>query len=90
MHGIYLFLVYDILTGYMVRAMDGHTDVVRDVAWHPYRNEILSSSWDYKVHIYDYDGEYSAPTLELPKRYNPDRPLRRSQRLARQREHDWP
>lgn len=37
------FLVYDALTGKM-KDLNGHTSCVRDVAWHPYRNEILSSS----------------------------------------------
>jgi hypothetical protein len=38
------FTVYDVLTGEMVHAIEGHKDVVRDVAWHPTRQEILSSS----------------------------------------------
>lgn len=38
-------LVYDILTGKMVNGgIEGHKDIVRDVAWHPKRNEILTSS----------------------------------------------
>lgn len=24
--------------------IEGHTDIIRDVSWHPYRQEILSSS----------------------------------------------
>ncbi|KAG5898105.1 hypothetical protein JTB14_027462 [Gonioctena quinquepunctata] len=39
-------VVYDSLTGDIVAAPNGHGDVVRDVAWHPVRNEIISSSWD--------------------------------------------
>lgn len=31
--------------------MRGHKDIVRDVAWHPSRNEILTSSWDYNVNL---------------------------------------
>lgn len=44
-----LFLpVYDILTGKMVNGgIEGHKDIVRDVAWHPKRNEILTSSVSY-------------------------------------------
>lgn len=46
--------VYDILTGRIVHAKRAHNEIVRDVAWHPVRNEILSSSWDYNVclHVY--------------------------------------
>lgn len=41
----YSSLVYDILTGKMVNGgIEGHKDIVRDVAWHPKRNEILTSS----------------------------------------------
>lgn len=29
----------------------GHKDIVRDVAWHPSRSEILTSSWDYNVNL---------------------------------------
>lgn len=31
--------------------MRGHKDIVRDVAWHPSRSEILTSSWDYNVNL---------------------------------------
>ena len=43
----FLFLlktVYDILTGNIVETIDAHSDIVRDVVWHPYRQEILSYS----------------------------------------------
>jgi uncharacterized protein (DUF924 family) len=37
--------VYDILTGKMVNGgIEAHKDIVRDVSWHPHRNEILTSS----------------------------------------------
>lgn len=32
-------------------SMRGHKDIVRDVAWHPSRSEILTSSWDYNVNL---------------------------------------
>ena len=41
-----LVYVYDVLSGQLVSRISGHTDVVRDVAWHPYQPMILSSSWD--------------------------------------------
>ena len=37
-------LVYDALTGDIVREFEGHRECVRDVSWHPYRPEITSSS----------------------------------------------
>uniref|UniRef100_A0A8R1TJU8 DDB1- and CUL4-associated factor 11 n=1 Tax=Onchocerca volvulus TaxID=6282 RepID=A0A8R1TJU8_ONCVO len=38
--------IYDILTGEIVRALDGHKSVVRDCCWHPDENEIITVSWD--------------------------------------------
>ena len=56
-------VIYDLLTGNIVKVvfigfnwkvtplqeLSGHTGVVRDVSWHPYRPEIISSSWDFSV-----------------------------------------
>lgn len=38
------FTVYDVLTGHIKEAIEGHKDIVRDAAWHPVRSEIISSS----------------------------------------------
>ncbi|CAG9531114.1 unnamed protein product [Cercopithifilaria johnstoni] len=38
--------IYDILTGQIVRTLDGHRSVVRDCCWHPDENEIITVSWD--------------------------------------------
>lgn len=43
--------VYDVLTGKIVNSARGHKDIVRDVAWHPSRSEILTSSWDFNVNL---------------------------------------
>lgn len=47
----FYFPVYDVLTGKIAYSVRGHKDIVRDVAWHPSRNEILTSSWDYNVNL---------------------------------------
>lgn len=39
-------VVYDVLTGKIVTKLKGHKGCVRDVSWHPYKQEIISSSWD--------------------------------------------
>ncbi|XP_072168726.1 DDB1- and CUL4-associated factor 11-like [Diadema setosum] len=39
-------VVYDILTGKIVRRLPGHDDCVRDVSWHPFENKLISSGWD--------------------------------------------
>ncbi|VDN56555.1 unnamed protein product [Dracunculus medinensis] len=43
-------LVYDLLTGQIVREYDGHKSVVRDSLWNPYENELITTSvvgWKY-------------------------------------------
>ena len=58
-------VMYDLLTGQIVKVilshshllsniftfqiLSGHKGCVRDVSWHPYNPEILSSSWDFTV-----------------------------------------
>ena len=37
------------MTGEIVRKLVNHNACVRDVSWHPYMNEIVSSSWDRKI-----------------------------------------
>lgn len=77
----------------------GHKDIVRDVAWHPSRNEILTSSWDYNVNLNWYGPKKKThlkrPHKELNRNDPADDdednavtapPLRRSKRLAMQRE----
>lgn len=44
-------VVYDTLTGKIEQSIEGHKDIVRDVAWHPHRPEVLTSSWDSTVNI---------------------------------------
>lgn len=36
--------VYDVLTGSVVTRLSGHDACVRDVSWHPYEDNIISSS----------------------------------------------
>jgi len=42
-------VIYDILTGEIVKILSGHKGCVRDVSWHPHSQEIISSSWDFSV-----------------------------------------
>ena len=45
-------VIYDILTGEVVRRLTGHSDIVRDVSWHPYEPIILTASWDASAALY--------------------------------------
>ncbi|KAJ8973770.1 hypothetical protein NQ317_002973 [Molorchus minor] len=79
--------IYDALTGKIEDNINGHVACVRDVAWHPTRNEILSSSWDGMVGRWTYidkDSLEETEEWELEKMitYKRSQPLRRSLRLA--------
>ncbi|XP_071487528.1 DDB1- and CUL4-associated factor 11-like [Diadema antillarum] len=39
-------VIYDVLTGKVIKKLGGHRQCVRDVSWHPYENRIISSGWD--------------------------------------------
>lgn len=92
--------VYDVLTGKIVYSVRGHKDIVRDVAWHPSRNEILTSSWDYNVNLNFRGQKKKLPLKRSLKDVNQDDPCgnddenadsaapppRRSRRLALRRQ----
>nr|BAN21366.1 WD-repeat protein [Riptortus pedestris] len=87
-------VVYDILTGQLVLKLQGHSSCVRDVTWHPYRSEIISTSWDFSVLCWTHfglclenegvsegnRGEDWEPSVESWPSAQP--PLRRSKRIA--------
>lgn len=77
----------------MVQNIEGHKDIIRDADWHPKRNEILTSSWDYSVNINTFQDKLT----EKKRSRNPPTadylddnqdlmdvapPLRRSRRIA--------
>lgn len=47
-------IIYDVLTGEMVKMLDKHGTCTRDVSWHPYRPDIVSASWDGSVMLWSY------------------------------------
>ncbi|XP_060534668.1 DDB1- and CUL4-associated factor 11 isoform X2 [Cylas formicarius] len=79
-------VIYDALTGKIIKHKKNHMACVRDVSWHPTRNEILSSSWDGIVGKWEYfrpnsSDDDQAENKKLLKR----RAVRRSPRLAARR-----
>ncbi|BFZ19688.1 hypothetical protein BsWGS_22728 [Bradybaena similaris] len=51
-------VIYDLLTGKVVRKLEGHNSCVRDVSWHPYKNTIVSTGWDGRLLQWTYsEGE---------------------------------
>ena len=42
--------IWDVLGGQVERVLPGHAGLVRDVSWHPYQPQIVSSSWDRKLY----------------------------------------
>ncbi|KAF7988484.1 hypothetical protein HCN44_001057 [Aphidius gifuensis] len=57
-------IIYDLLTGKIVCSLDGHRGCVRDVSWHPYHQEIISSSWDGVIGCWRYSANFD------PEEYN--------------------
>uniref|UniRef100_A0A3B4WXY5 DDB1- and CUL4-associated factor 11 n=1 Tax=Seriola lalandi dorsalis TaxID=1841481 RepID=A0A3B4WXY5_SERLL len=47
-------IIYDVLTGSVVSRLSGHDACVRDVTWHPYEDNIVSSSWDGAVRMWEH------------------------------------
>ncbi|KAG7526849.1 DDB1-and CUL4-associated factor 11 [Solea senegalensis] len=47
-------IIYDVLTGCVVSRLSGHDACVRDVSWHPYEDNIMSSSWDGAVRMWEH------------------------------------
>lgn len=45
-----VFSVYDVLTGAVISKLSGHDACVRDVSWHPYEDNIVSSSVSVNVY----------------------------------------
>ncbi|KAL1132657.1 hypothetical protein AAG570_010609 [Ranatra chinensis] len=48
-------IIYDMLTGSIVSKLQGHTSCVRDVSWHPFRPEIISTSVSHKHRLFTSD-----------------------------------
>ncbi|XP_053117960.1 DDB1- and CUL4-associated factor 11 isoform X2 [Hemicordylus capensis] len=47
-------VVYDLLSGHIVKKLTSHKACVRDVSWHPYEEKIVSSSWDGNLRLWEY------------------------------------
>jgi len=47
-------IIYDSLTGKVVKKLRGHKACVRDISWHPYESTILSTSWDGSIGKWTY------------------------------------
>lgn len=81
-------IIYDVLTGRIVSTLVGHRQCVRDVSWHPYHQEILSTSWDHAIISWRYAGKTALDNSDEDEESDtesPPRTLRRSQRIAAQR-----
>ncbi|XP_004698970.1 DDB1- and CUL4-associated factor 11 isoform X1 [Echinops telfairi] len=47
-------VVYDLLTGRVVKKLTHHKACVRDISWHPFEEKIVSSSWDRNLRLWQY------------------------------------
>ncbi|XP_012140236.2 DDB1- and CUL4-associated factor 11 [Megachile rotundata] len=81
-------IIYDVLTGRIVSSLVGHKGCVRDVSWHPFHQEIVSTSWDGAILSWRYAGKTALDNSDSEKEIDVESPpctLRRSQRIAAQR-----
>ncbi|XP_043248552.1 DDB1- and CUL4-associated factor 11 isoform X1 [Colletes gigas] len=81
-------IIYDVLTGRIVSTLVGHKGCVRDVSWHPFHQEIVSTSWDGAIVRWRYAGKAAVDDSDSEEESNaesPPRTLRRSERIAAQR-----
>lgn len=94
--GVGRVVIYDTLTGKIKRELSGHNACVRDVAWHPNKNEIMSCSWDGAVARWTYAGR-EGPDSDLEEldevlgdSKRAPNALRRSLRIALKRKRENP
>lgn len=57
-------VIYDILTGKEFEKINTHSDVIREVSWHPYYPLLVSSSWDTKLCSTHYSGKKNSISFE--------------------------
>lgn len=51
-------VVYDVLTGKIEKVLKGHRSCVRDVSWHPYRPELVSTSVSTLITLHSYRNSF--------------------------------
>jgi len=75
-------VVYDLLTGDVVKVLSGHKSCVRDVSWHPYCMELCSSSWDFTVNRWEgVDTGDDEEDIEEEKDENQKKGIRKKTRM---------
>ncbi|XP_054165322.1 DDB1- and CUL4-associated factor 11-like [Oppia nitens] len=81
-------VIYDVLSGKIVKTLSGHRGCVRDVSFHPYDMTLMSSSWDGTIikWIYADENALSYETdSDTDSEFCRSTGLRRSKRLAEKR-----
>lgn len=66
-------IIYDVLTGEIVKRLYGHTETVRDLDWHPTNGTLVSTGWDGLV----LEWKWKSPSLDEEEEEDP---IRRSHR----------
>ncbi|XP_039603428.1 DDB1- and CUL4-associated factor 11 isoform X1 [Polypterus senegalus] len=69
-------VVYDVLTGQIVTKLSNHDACVRDVSWHPFQENLVSSSWDGAIRLWEYrqtqffDDDFVSVKAQIPETEN--------------------
>ncbi|XP_071446703.1 DDB1- and CUL4-associated factor 11 isoform X1 [Hetaerina americana] len=92
-------IIYDVLTGEIASILHGHDECVRDVSWHPYRQELISTSWDGTIGQWTHVGKMmdddddnmegdgcDMKSLDIDGWVHEPKVLRRSKRIAQKKQ----
>lgn len=75
--------IFDVLTGELVKKLQGHTETVRDLDWHPYNGTLVTTGWDGMVLEWNWKSLIDQDEEEAEEDRPAPRPVRA--RFGRQR-----
>jgi len=67
--------IYDVLSGELVSKLSGHSAIIRDLSWHPFDTNIVTTSWDGSVWtwgIEEVTGEQQQPRRRSRRYWDDD------------------
>lgn len=49
--------IYDAVSGTKISKLHGHRDIIRDLSWHPYQPNLVSTSWDGSIKQWNHESD---------------------------------